>query len=75
MDNAIEREPMRLWTDEEVARYLRVSVATVQKWAKNGRIPVRKAGSLNRFDPAEIEAWTRPADEAVEAAEEPREVA
>lgn len=48
-----------LWTDDDVAAYLRVSVQTVQKWAKNGDIPVRKAGSLNRFERAEIEEWTR----------------
>lgn len=48
-----------LWTDEEVAAYLRVEVSTVRKWAKNGAIPVRKAGSLNRFAPQEVEEWTR----------------
>lgn len=53
--NAVEP----LWDDEDVARYLRVSVQTVQKWAKNGDIPVRKAGSLNRFDRVEIDEWTR----------------
>jgi excisionase family DNA binding protein len=42
-----------------VAAYLRVSVQTVQKWAKNGDIPLRKAGVLNRFDRVEIEEWTR----------------
>lgn len=52
-----------LWTDEQVAAYLQVSVGTVQKWAKQGRIPVRKAGVLNRFDRREIEAWTRPSDD------------
>jgi excisionase family DNA binding protein len=60
-----------LWTDEEAAAYLRVKVSTIQKWAKNGDIPVRKAGSLNRFDPAEIEEWTRagrmPADDSAAA--------
>lgn len=59
----------RLWTDEDVAKFLQVSPATVRKWAKLGRIPVRKAGSLNRFDPAEIEQWTRPAPEADETPE------
>ncbi len=48
-----------LWTDEDVAAYLNVAVATVQKWAKTGKIPVRKVGSLNRFDRKEIERWTR----------------
>lgn len=59
MDTHGINELAPLWTDEEVAAYLRVEVSTVQKWAKQGRIPVRKAGSLNRFDPKEIEAWTR----------------
>lgn len=59
-----ERNEMEsLWTDEQVAAYLQVSVGTVQKWAKQGRIPVRKAGVLNRFDRREIEAWTKPAED------------
>lgn len=52
-------EPETLWTAEEVAAYLKVSVLTVQKWARAGRIPGRKAGVLNRFDRREIEEWTR----------------
>lgn len=59
MDTHEINELVPLWTDEDVAAYLRVEVSTVRKWAKQGRIPVRKAGSLNRFDPKEIETWTR----------------
>jgi excisionase family DNA binding protein len=62
MNDEDRNEVDSLWTDEDVAAYLRVSVQTVAKWAKMGRIPVRKAGSLNRFDRREIEQWTRPVE-------------
>lgn len=55
-----------LWTDEDVAAFLQVSVGTVRKWAKEGTIPVRKAGALNRFDRTEIEDWTMRRREAEE---------
>jgi len=59
MSDSTRNEPAALWTDEEVAEYLKVAVGTVKKWAKLGLIPVRKAGSLNRFDPTEIREWTQ----------------
>jgi excisionase family DNA binding protein len=62
MADTERNEVESLWTDEQVAAYLQVSVGTVQKWAKQGRIPVRKAGVLNRFDRREIEQWTRPVE-------------
>jgi excisionase family DNA binding protein len=52
----------RLWTDEDVAEFLQVSPATVRKWAKMGRLPVLKVGSLNRFDREEIKRWPRPVE-------------
>lgn len=59
MADEIRNKVDPLWTEEEVAAYLRVGVATVRKWAKTRKIPIRKAGSLNRFHPEEIDAWTR----------------
>lgn len=46
-----------LWTAEEVAEYLKVSKGTVDQWAKAGRVPVVKVGTLNRFRPEDIEQW------------------
>lgn len=46
-----------LWTAEEVAAYLRISDNTVNQWAKIGRIPVVKVGSLNRFRKSVIDRW------------------
>lgn len=57
-----------LWTAAEVAERLQVAEGTVNQWVKLGKIPVVKVGSLNRFRPADIEAWiaerARPASDA-----------
>lgn len=66
-EDAASAEP--LWTAGEVASYLRVTEGTINQWAKLGRIPVVKVGSLNRFRRSEIDAWlaenAKPAREAV----------
>jgi excisionase family DNA binding protein len=62
MNEDTRNETDSLWTDEDVATYLRVSVQTVQKWAKQGRLPVLKVGSLNRFDREVIKRWPRPVE-------------
>jgi len=49
----------KLMTAEEVAKYLRVRLATVYEWAKGGKIPASKVGRLWRFERAEIETWMR----------------
>lgn len=54
-DETSNAEP--LWTAEEVADYLRVAETTVSQWAKIGRIPVVKVGTLNRFKKSEIDRW------------------
>ena len=46
-----------LLTTEDVAKRLRVSVATVKLWVKDGAIPSFKLGALRRFRLAEIEEW------------------
>lgn len=46
-------------TAEEVAEYLTVKPSTVKKWAKLGQIPKGYAGSLLRFNRAEINEWVR----------------
>lgn len=39
---AVPIEP--LWTIDEVAAYLRVSVATVRRWTNNGQLPCYRLG-------------------------------
>ena len=46
-----------LLTTEDVAKRLKVSVATVKLWVKDGEIPSFKLGALRRFRLAEIEEW------------------
>jgi predicted DNA-binding transcriptional regulator AlpA len=47
-----------LLTEEEVARQLRVSVASLRRWRLERRGPqFIKVGSLVRYRPDEIEVW------------------
>lgn len=46
-----------LWTAEETAAYLKVTVGTVNQWAKVGKIPVTKVGTLNRFRKSDLDKW------------------
>lgn len=46
-----------LWTEKEVAKYLRVEVSTVRTWVKRKGLPAVKVGSLNRFRQEDIDAW------------------
>ncbi len=46
------------WMDsEELSRYLEVDVATVEKWAQEGRLPATKNGSQWQFERVKIEDW------------------
>lgn len=47
-----------LWTINDVAEYLSVSIRTVQDWVYKKTIPYRKVGRGVRFNIAEIERWT-----------------
>ena len=44
-------------TNEEVAKYLRVSDRTVYDWAQKGEIPAGKIGTVWRFKKSEVENW------------------
>ena len=57
MEPVVRNAAEPLWTAEEVADYLRVSVETVKKWVKLDQIPHGKAGSLARFRKSDIDAW------------------
>ena len=44
---------------EEVAAILRLKPRTIYNMVSQRRIPFRKAGRRVRFDPKEIEQWTK----------------
>lgn len=46
-----------LWTADDVAAYLRVSVHTVRKWRERERIPSMKVNGVVRYDPDVIRCW------------------
>lgn len=47
----------RLWTIEDVAKYLQVSVPTVYRYVHLRQIPYIKIGSGLRFKADDIESW------------------
>jgi excisionase family DNA binding protein len=48
----------RLMTEQELADYCRVHVATVRKWRRAGTgPPVHWAGTKPRYRRAEVDAW------------------
>jgi len=59
----------RLWTFEDVAKFLALSEEHVRRMVCQRRIPSIKIGRARRFDPGEIRAWVqsheeRPKDES-----------
>lgn len=46
-----------VWTVEDVARELSVSVRHVYKLTSEGRIPYAKVGKVVRFSPVKIVEW------------------
>lgn len=48
----------RLWTTNELAGYLQVSVHTIYHWRYQGDAPPAiKVGRSLRFRPADVDAW------------------
>ncbi len=48
-----------LWRVEEAAEYLGIRPKTLYEWVRLGRVPYRKIGFNVRFEPDELEQWTR----------------
>jgi excisionase family DNA binding protein len=47
-----------LLTEQELAKRLNVSLASVRRWRMNGRGPVFvKVGALVRYRPEDVEVW------------------
>ncbi len=47
----------RLWTVEDLCRFLYVSKRWVHERTRRGEIPCYRFGTALRFDPEEIRAW------------------
>ena len=52
-------EMRKALTVQQVAELLSMSPRTVQQWAKTGRLPAIRHGSLTRFDPIQLARWLR----------------
>lgn len=48
-----------LWDVHDVAEFLRISIRSVQREARAGRLPVLQVCGMYRFDPALIRAYAR----------------
>ncbi len=51
-----------LLTVKEVGRWLQVQPRTIYQWVHEGYIPVKKLGTLVRFEQASVEAWLKKRD-------------
>jgi excisionase family DNA binding protein len=61
MDATHETAPLTepLWTTEEVAAFLVVPLAMVNKLRRTGALPAVRLGALFRFEPDEVRAFAR----------------
>jgi excisionase family DNA binding protein len=58
----MSNEPERWRTSAEVAKYLAISEATLQRWISERKMPVHRVGRTLRFKLSEIDAWVRAGD-------------
>ncbi len=50
--------PDRLWSVQDVSRFLQVPVATLHQWRYLGTGPkAYRVGKHLRYDPADVKAW------------------
>ena len=56
MQSATKSKP-RVMTTDEVAKYLRISKASLYRLVKNGEIPVSKIGRQLRFRKDVVDDW------------------
>lgn len=51
----------KLMTKREVTEKLRISICTLDRWMRDGKIPYIKLGGCKviRFDPDDIELWLK----------------
>ena len=69
MKGSKSNEVETLWTAEDVAAFLNISIQYVYRLSREGSIPSLKIGAALRFRPSDIEAWiearTRPVAEGI----------
>jgi excisionase family DNA binding protein len=57
--NATPQVAEPLWTAEDVAEFLRVSLSMVYKLRRTGALPAVRVGALFRFEPDVVRAFGR----------------
>ncbi len=57
--NASSRVADPLWTAEDVAAFLRVSLSMVYKLRRQGSLPAVRVGALLRFQPDTVRGFAR----------------
>jgi excisionase family DNA binding protein len=57
--NATPRAADPLWTAEDVAAFLRVSLSMVYKLRRQGSLPAVRVGALCRFQPDTVRGFAR----------------
>lgn len=54
----MDKMPDRLWSVQDVSRFLGVPVATLHQWRYLGTGPkAYRVGKHLRYDPADVKAW------------------
>lgn len=54
----MEKMPDRLWSVQDVSRFLGVPVATLHQWRYLGTGPkAYRVGKHLRYDPSDVKAW------------------
>jgi predicted DNA-binding transcriptional regulator AlpA len=54
----VDKMPDRLWSVQDVSRFLGVPVATLHQWRYVGTGPkAYRVGKHLRYDPADVKAW------------------
>jgi excisionase family DNA binding protein len=51
--------PEPLWTAEDVAAFLRVSLSMIYKLRRTGALPAVRVGALFRFEPDAVRSFAR----------------
>ena len=57
-EDQVEKMPDRLWSVQDVSRFLGVPVATLHQWRYLGSGPkAYRVGKHLRYDPSDVKAW------------------
>lgn len=56
---------------EEIAQRLNLSIETLNRWIRQGRIPVSKTGDMGMFHEAELNKWAAKQEKIIKTCEDP----